>query len=138
MRRYTPLFLSCALLSWYADLARPFVISPGARLVNRPRHSYGASVVHAAAEPPRPNNMKMSNPSTPVPRNIKDTVSCLRAAVQVCVIGHPVVAKVDVLMTGCSAAPSAVFTIWKMFQVELPNNPPVLRTGAQRLALMPP
>lgn len=88
MRRYTPILLACALLSWYVPMASPLVVGHNARLVRRPMYRYEASAQSAAE--PRPNNMKMSNPSTPVPRNIKDTVSCLRAAVQVRVGCDPV------------------------------------------------
>ncbi|CAM9900157.1 unnamed protein product [Scytosiphon promiscuus] len=82
MKRHTPLLLACAILSSNVPSVRPFAVSSGRRLVRSAGHRHGPSAAQNAAEPLRPNNMKMSNPSTPVPRNIKDTVSCLRAAVQ--------------------------------------------------------
>lgn len=72
MGKSSLLSLACALLLWHVPLAQPLVVGVRPRLAATTR-----AEVRARSSP------MMSTPSTPVPRNIKDTVSCLRAAVQV-------------------------------------------------------
>lgn len=80
MGKYTPLLCACALVLCHTPVAKPLVVRSPPRVVRRPTTTQHYSCHHGA--PTRSSSM-MATPSTPVPRNIKDTVSCLRAAVQV-------------------------------------------------------
>ncbi|CAM9739519.1 unnamed protein product, partial [Ectocarpus sp. 12 AP-2014] len=80
MGKCTPLLYACALLLFRVPLARPFLVGSGSRLqAGKPNCYHHGRHARSRATT---KSMKMSTPSTPVPRNIKDTVSCLRAAVQ--------------------------------------------------------
>ncbi|CAM9339966.1 unnamed protein product [Laminaria digitata] len=74
MRSYTPLFFACALS--HIPVARPLVVVGRAGLTAA---HHGARHVNTGAAA---STTMMAKPSQPVPRNIKDTVSSLRAAVQ--------------------------------------------------------
>lgn len=85
MRRHTPFALSSILLLLDVPSINPLAIGYGPGVVRKHGHFYvpKAALPKPMGEAPSRKNMMMANPSTPVPRNIKDTVSCLRAAVQV-------------------------------------------------------
>lgn len=111
MGKCTPLLYVCALLLFRVPLARPFLVGSGSRLQAGKPNCYHHGRRHACSRATT-KSMKMSTPSTPVPRNIKDTVSCLRAAVQVWLC--PVL-----LGKGCYD------TLWSMFVLDHAQEFPV-------------